>query len=171
MIKCPKCGEPNPYGTVFCKKCGSKFPKELSKQKPGVTGSEIAVGGGLLAAGSSMAVFGGLVMLFIGFILSITLVGAIIGIPMIIAGIVLIGGGLVGFLGGIGAIIGGGIKGVADKLKEREQVTKRGMKPKPKQKIDWALIGLVILGVILLPVLLIGIIPLFFAYRRWKRKR
>jgi len=128
MIKCPECRIQNPPGTVFCKKCGSKFPKELSLQKPGVTGSDIAKGGGVLAAGSSMAVFGGVMMIFIGFVLTITLIGAIIGIPMIIAGIILIGGGLVGFLGGLGAIMGGGIKGAADKLKDREEVKKKIIK-------------------------------------------
>ena len=105
MIKCPKCKSKNPEGTVFCKKCGERFSKEISGKKAQVTGSEITVGS-IAAVGSAC------ILMLLGVILIFLLPP--IGLIFIIVAFVVI------FAGGLGVIIGI-IKGIADWIQGRKE--------------------------------------------------
>jgi len=74
---------------------------EITKDTKAMTGLRVAVGpfGGL---GVGIAV--GIVFIFIGFLLSLTIIGAIIGIPLIIGGVLTI---ILGPL--LGAVTGAGV--------------------------------------------------------------
>ena len=126
MKYCSECGSKLKANSKFCVSCGYKLKSKVEKdalhkiavekeyhklkaqeiRKKVTSPSGLAAGG--LVAGSAMAMTG-VFMMVIGFILTITIIGAIIGIPLLIIGLILflLSGAAagVGILAGIGKAI------------------------------------------------------------------
>lgn len=99
VIFCPDCKEPNIFTAKICSKCGKSLSdksgaKTIAKRGVGIAG---AIGGGI--AGIIGLIVGFILMLF-GILLCLTIIGAIIGIPLIIVSFMIMGGGLIFGMGG-----------------------------------------------------------------------
>lgn len=94
---------------VCCLRCGAHIPRSVLQQFGGICAGCAGAGGACRFCGhevvevtlsrrSHPALAGGMVVLGFGLLLTISIVFAIIGIPMIVAGIVIsiVGGGLPG---------------------------------------------------------------------------
>jgi uncharacterized membrane protein len=97
-MKCPYC-DSNIKKSKFCSECGKELDSGLSEEqkkylKRKKTGHTInAVSGGIIAG---LGIPGGIILLILGILLSLTIIGAIIGIPMIIFGIFALTAGSIG---------------------------------------------------------------------------
>lgn len=103
VIICPDCETANKFDSEKCRRCKrilaerGKKAKNAVKKGAGIAG---AIGGGVAAA---IGGFFGIVFILIGLLLTLTIIGALIGIPLIFVGaILLMGSGAFG-LGGFAA--------------------------------------------------------------------
>ena len=114
---CPECGKELRTGLTVHQKSYLEDSKKKHTVNAVVRGTVGGVGisGGLLAfAFGIFAIFGGLMIALFGLILCLTLIGAIIGIPIMVTGMGVIAGGAAAVgIGGASTIVGGAATGAA----------------------------------------------------------
>ena len=128
-MKCPYCNA-NISKAKFCPECGKELDTGLTedqrtylkRKKTAHTVGAVAGGiiGGTGVGLGILGVIGGILLIIFGILLSLTIIGAIIGIPLIIAGAGMLG------LGSASTVAGGVTTGAAmHSAKKREEYEDR----------------------------------------------